>query len=72
MAYFALCIGISAPSWFIYETGFLTQKPEYTCVYVPGVVIKPACTQENICADDPDIESWGYDYGNLNTLHNWQ
>jgi len=32
--YFALAFGMSAPSWFIYEIGYLDQKPsDYICTY---------------------------------------
>ena len=38
-AYFAIAFGMSGPSWFIYEVGFLTQAPnedEYLCQYQGG------------------------------------
>ena len=72
LAYFAITFGMSAPSWFIYEIGFLTQAPtEYICTYY-SATDQPACTLENICADNPAIESWEADPASVKTLYNWQ
>ena len=73
-AYVAIAIGMSAPSWFIYEFGYLTQAPDaYVCTYAAGVTPDPSiCTKENICDDDPRIASWEADPDSPDTLDNWQ
>ena len=71
LAYFAIGWGMSAPSWFVYESGYLTQKPEYTCEYY-SESDQPECNSENICDENPAIKSWDYDYSSDKTLHNWQ
>ena len=62
---------MSAPSWFIFEPGYLTQKPDYTCEYY-SETDQPECNTENICDENPAIKSWDFDYSSSKTLHNWQ
>ena len=72
MAYFAVVFGISAPSWFIYQIGYLTMRPEYVCTFADGVPYDPdICTKENICDNDPRIVSWEPDPDSDTTLDNW-
>ena len=41
-AYIALAFGVSAPSFFVYEVGYLTQAPDlFICTYVDGYVPPP-------------------------------
>ena len=47
--YFAIAFGMSAPSFFIYQIGYLDQKPsDYICTYESETNM-PACTVDNIC-----------------------
>ena len=71
LAYFALTFGLSSTSWFVYETGYLTQEPSYICKYDSSVISPPECTKENICSKDPAIISWDFDYDSDETLDNW-
>ena len=71
LAYFGIAWGMSGPSWFIYEVGYLTQEPDYICEYDDSGET-PECNKENICSEAPGIKSWDYDYNSEKTLHNWQ
>ena len=63
---------MSAPSWFIYEVGYMTQAPtDFVCTYY-STTDMPACTKENICDDNPAIKSWEADPDSPKTLDNWQ
>ena len=72
LAYLTLSFGISSTSWFVYEIGYLTQEPEYTCLYDSSVVSPPPCTSDNICSNNSAILSWDFDYKSDETLDNWQ
>ena len=68
--YFAIAFGMSSPSWFIYEVGFLTQEPEtYTCTFDDGTV--GSCTKEDIC-DGDDVASYAFNPNAEKYLDNWQ
>ena len=72
-AYFALAFGMSSPSWFVYEIGFLTQEPDkYICTYTTPI---PAgldiCNKDNICAGNPWIATYEADPNDDKTLYNW-
>ena len=65
---------MSGPGWFIYEIGFLQQKPsDYICTYKDPLQ-EPACTVENICNNDVNVafESWEANPDSDKTLYNWQ
>ena len=71
--YFAIAFGMSAPSFFIYEIGFLIQKPsEYICTYKSETDM-PECTVDNICNDSVNsaFSSWEADPDSEKTLNNW-
>ena len=72
-AYVSIAFGISAPSWFVYEIGYFTQAPTaYICTYTGGVTpTEDICTQENICAGNPEISTWEADPDDEKTLYNW-
>ena len=71
-AYLALTMGMSAPSWYIYEIGFLTQQPDYTCTYTDGIIpTEDICIKAYICDDDPRIAGYQVDYDSQKTLDNW-
>ena len=75
VAYLAIALGMSAPSWFIYELGFLTQEPtQFVCTYYEQYTNDSSdiCTKENICADDPRIATWEADPDSTKTLNNFQ
>ena len=71
LAYFAVAFGMSGPSWFIYEVGYLTQSPEnYFCTNAEGVTY--SCTQKDICASDSTVVSFEADQNDSKFLYNWQ
>ena len=72
LAYFAIAIGMSAPSWYFYEVGFFTQAPgSYLCTYSDGIVA--SCTQDEICGSDAsNIVSYEGDPSDPKFLYNWQ
>lgn len=74
LAYIAIAVGMSAPSWFVYEIGYLTQEPEsdgYICTFYSASTDQSICTKENICAGDSQIASWEIDPNGDKFLHNW-
>ena len=70
---------MSSPSWFFYETGFLTQTPTtdgdvppYLCTYTDGITPETdICTKEQICAGNDQIATWEENPDNSGTLYNW-
>ena len=66
---------MSAPSFFIYEIGYLTQEPDpdtgYICTYTTTPSSSDVCTKENICAGDPQIASWEINPDSDKFLYNW-
>ena len=72
--WFAISFGISGPSWFIYEVGYLIQEPDaYICTYTAPVPAgSEICTKYNICADDPRIATWQADPSSDKFLDNWK
>ena len=69
----AIAFGISSPSWFVYEVGYLTQAPDdYICKFTEDDVPPDTCTKKNICDNDPLIESYKGDPNDDKFLYNWQ
>ena len=45
LAYFGIAFGMSSPSWFVYEVGYLTQSTDdYLCTDAAGVTT--SCTEK--------------------------
>ena len=71
IAYLAIALGMSAQSWYIYEMGYMTQVPDYTCTFHdPDNPVE--CNQKNICDKDSNVASWEPDMDSDKSLYNWQ
>jgi len=70
--FFVFQSAMSAYSLWFYGLGFLTQVPDYSCVFSESGVSQDICTAEKICDGDPRILSWEIDWDSSKSLYNWQ
>ena len=73
LAWVAVGMGIGSTSYFYYQIPFLIQKQVYSCQLTDPMIehVAEICTPENICSEDPRIQSWAVDYSNELSIHNW-
>jgi MFS family permease len=72
-AYYSITLGLNSVGFWLYSISFLYQEPTYKCWFSPTFTGNPTdyCTAERICANDPLISAWDYDFTDPNTLDNW-